>query len=304
MKTDLIDQLHNKIKDGEISLQDALAQVKKSPFRTLKDISLESIEVTPLKSGFNILDQHRLFKKGRPELIVVGAGTSHGKSAFMMQIASNVAKTHPVFVFSLEMDDRDIKARLLSPASRVKLDDVVNKRYNAVEMAKAAASLDQLKLNVCTNGRKDINYIADMCHTHAKPTSPALIVVDYLQLIKGSSRNTRTAEIGQILGDLKDLARELECPVLIGSQLNRECERRGKRVEFETGQADYRPMKSDLMDSGSIEHDADVIMFISRQYVYDQTRPSEADITIAKNRNGRIGSFKLGWDGDHCQFLE
>jgi replicative DNA helicase len=122
--------------------------------------------------------------------------------------------------------------------------------------------------------------------------------------MRGPSKSTRTAEIAEILGSLKELAKSLRCPILIGSQLNRECERRGKQIQMERGMGDYKPIKSDLMDSGSIEHDADVIMFISRQYVYDRSRPGEADFVIAKNRNGKLYDGILGFKGEFCSFFE
>jgi replicative DNA helicase len=238
--------------------------VTHGPFTKISDVSIESLRVEPLKTGFHTLDEHYVLKARRPELVVVGAGTSHGKSAFMVQVASHVAQGGPVFVFSLEMDERDIKARLLAPRAQIPLQDIVAGKAQGQRLRDAALGLNNLQLYLCCNGRRDVHYITQTAYDEARTLgAPHLVVVDYLQLVKGPNKPTRTAEIAEILGVLKEMAKTLKCPVLIGSQLNRNCERRGKEIEMDKGLADYTPMKSDLMDSGSIEHDADVIMFIS-----------------------------------------
>lgn len=162
-----------------------------------------------------------------------------------------------------------------------------------------------MQLHLCTNGRRDVNYIQQSVYDLCKRVGrPRLIVVDYLQLVRGPTKATRTAEIAEILGNLKSLAKEMRCPVLIGSQINRECERRGKSIEMAKGKADYTPMNSDLMDSSSIEHDADVILFLVRQYQYDRSRPGEADIRVTKNRGGRLFDAIFDFSGELCSFYE
>lgn len=298
--------LRKALKEGTITPEKAIQEAFPSPFTKISDISLELLKIHPLPTGFRILDRHLVLKQGRPELVVVGAGTSHGKSAFMLQVAAEISKSHPVFVFSLEMDERDIKARLLADKLSQPLDQIMEGRIPLSRLTGADDEFKKMNLHLCTNGRREIQYIQSSSYDLAKQEGrPGLIVVDYLQLMRGPVKGTRTAEIAEILCGLKSLAKEMGCPVLIGSQLNRSCERRGKQLEMETGQADYTPMKSDLMDSGSIEHDADVIMFLSRHYVYDQeTRPNSADFIIAKNRNGKIGKWVLDFCGTTCSFKE
>lgn len=104
-----------QLKDGEITPEQAVEDAFPSPFIRIQDISVEDLSVEPLSTGFKVLDDNLFLKEGRPELVVVGAGTSHGKSAFMLQLAANVSQKGPVPFFSLEMDERDIKARLLAP---------------------------------------------------------------------------------------------------------------------------------------------------------------------------------------------
>jgi replicative DNA helicase len=295
----------NKLKQGELTPETALHEAFPSPFTKVSDVSIDNLQVEPLDTGLSVLNEHLVLKKDRPELVVVGAGTSHGKSAFMAQASASIAKSEPVFMFSLEMDERDIKARLLAPIAKTPLSDILGGKGNKSALKTAHSQLDHLQLYICCNGKRDVNYISQSAYDGAKRYGkPGLIVCDYLQLMRGPTKNTRTAEIAEILGTLKELAKGLKCPVLIGSQLNRECERRGKQIELKKGIGDYRPIKSDLMDSGSIEHDADVIMFISRQYVYDRTRPGEADFIIAKNRNGKLYNGILGFKGEYCSFYE
>lgn len=303
----LTSTLQEDLKNGQITPEQAIEKAFPSPFTHVSDISVDALKITPLKTGFRTLDQHLVLKKHRPELVVVGAGTSHGKSAFMLQVAANVSHQGPVFVYSLEMDERDIKARLLAPRISQPLNRIMSGELSPKKLAEANDSFKAMNLHICTNGRREVSYIQSSCYEMANKVGlPSLIVVDYLQLLRGPVRNMRTSEIAEILGVLKGLAKEMKCPVLIGSQLNRNCERRGKQSENEkgTGMGDYMPIKADLMDSGSIEHDADVIMFISRQYVYDRTRPNEADFVIAKNRNGQLWTGIMQFTGELCCFLE
>lgn len=298
--------LMQQLKDGKLTPEEAINNAFPSPFTHVKDVSVEQLRIEALTTRFKFLDNNLVFKKGRPELVVVGAGTSHGKSAFMLQVAANISEQGPVFVYSLEMDERDIKARLLAPRISTPLEHIMAGKVHSSKLAKADSVFSKMNLHLCTNGRREVSYVQSSAYDMAQKVGPPiLVVVDYLQLMRGPSKATRTNEIAEILGSLKQLAKEMKCPVLIGSQLNRNCERRGKSIEFDKGVADYTPIKSDLMDSGSIEHDADVIMFLSRPYVYDQeTRPNEADFIIAKNRNGRICNGILGFSGSLCSFSE
>lgn len=290
---------------GEKSLEEIVQDAFPSPFIHVKDIPVEDLKVTIIPSGFSSLDAVRFLKKDRPELVVVGAGTSHGKSAFMLQVAANVAKQGNVFVYSLEMDERDIKARLIAGHSRIPMSLILSGNTPKHELKKSLAELGDRGLYFCTNGRKQISYIQQTSHEMAKRVgNPTLIVIDYLQLLKGPNRATRSNEIADILAEIKTLARELKCPILIGSQLNRNCERRGKDLEKTEGKADYTPIKSDLLDSSSVENDADVILFISRQHVYDRTREFEADIRIAKNRGGKLIDCIFKFEGEFCSFTD
>jgi len=301
----LTPSLHQRLKNNEITPEEAVAEAFPSPFVRVHDIDVGELKVTPLETGFRTLDRHFVLKQGRPELVVVGAGTSHGKSAFMLQVAAHVSKQGPVLVFSLEMDERDIKARLLAPRINVGLQHIMGGKVEPKKLRAADEEFKKMQLMLCTNGRRDVHYMQQATYDFSRSVGePHLIVCDYLQLMRGPTKNTRTAEIAEILGILKEMAKAHKCPVLIGSQLNRECERRGKAIQQAKGVGDYTPIKSDLMDSGSIEHDADVIMFISRQYVYDRTREGEADFYIAKNRAGKLYSGVFGFTGELCTFVE
>ena len=299
------DTLIKQIKDGLLTPEEAIENAFPSPFVHVKEISVDQLSVDPLPTGFSALDQHLFLKKDRAELVVVGAGTSHGKSAFMLQVAANVAKKGRVFVFSLEMDERDIKARLLAPRINVPLQKIMAGGVPSNKLKQANDLFTEMQLYLCTNGKRDINHIRQTALDAAKQIgAPDLVVLDYLQLLRGPNKNTRTAEIADILGAVKELAKALHCPIMIGSQLNRECERRGRKIQIDKGIGDYRPMNADLMDSGSIEHDADVILFISRQFQYDRTRLGEADIVMTKNRGGKVFDAVFEFTGELCAFYE
>jgi replicative DNA helicase len=130
----------------------------------------------------------------------------------------------------------------------------------------------------------------------------ALVVIDYLGRIRSQDRNSKNAEIAEVTAALCEMKRNLCVPILLGCQLNRSPDKRGKESGDNFG--DYRPILSDLRDSGSIEQDADIVMFLSRQEVYDGTRQGTADIRIAKNRNGEIGDFELRFTHEQAKFYD
>lgn len=300
-----IDGLAERIKSGELSPQEALDKIS-SPFKHVSAISLKELTITPLPCGFPTLDRHRVFKRGRPELLVVGGASSHGKSSFMMQAAAFIAKSQPVHVVSLEMDERDIMTRLLSLYSGIDMGHIQDGWADKGHLAAAKAEIDKLNLRLWCKGTMGMKYIKDRILDLSKEVPPGLIVLDYVQEIRGAQHQGRTGEIRDVLEGMLDIARIVRCPVLTGSQLNTKMiERRGKQAESDTGFPDYKPLKSDLFDSSNIEHCADVVILISRPYVHDrETRPDEADVIVAKNRNGSLGDFVFRWDGRTCSFVD
>ncbi len=275
-----------------------------SPFRRLSDISIDSLSVEVLRTGFSCLDEAMFLKKGLPELVTVAAGSSHGKSALMLQIGAHIARTAPVYMFSLEMDDRALKTRLLSQVSGIRSKDIKLGLAKRSELEKAEKELQKLNLSIEALGRTDIGTIVDHIQRYAAPNQPGLIILDYLQYLTGPTASARTYEIAYALKQLKSVAKVAGCPILMGAQLNRNYVSRGKAQEAESGFADYTPSLIDLRDSSSIEHDSDAILFISRPEQIDGSRKGEAHLSLAKNREGELGKWTIRWEGRTCSFRE
>lgn len=231
-------------------------------------------------------------------MIVVGGRPSVGKSAFMFQLAYNVSKHAPVHVFSLEMDKEQIFMRLLA--------GVVNRSTMAIqkgsvdknELIKAKATLDNLQYYVDDRAGLNVFELTNAAKDAHRRYGTQLIVIDYLQLLRTPKGHSKDDEIGTITKELKALARDLKVPVIVGSQLNRQCETRGR----ETG--DYKPMLSDIRESGNVEQDADIVMFVHRESRYTGERPGEADLIISKNRNGPCNSILMHFSESQTKFID
>lgn len=276
-------ELMNKIKAGEISLDSLLY-----PGKELCDVDPERLPIKTMNSGFASLDdEYMLLKEGEGELIIVGGRPSMGKSAWMFQLALYVSESKPVHVFSLEMSQESIVRRLLAAKLNRPVSAIQRGLVNAEEIIKGIEALKTYQYFIDDRAGLTIELLCDAARSRAKRENTALIVIDYLQLLKTAKGHSRDAEIGEITTSLKALAKDLRCPVIVGSQLNRQCEIRGR----ESG--NYRPILSDLRESGSIEQDADQIVAIHREYRYTKQRADEADILFLKNRNGPIGEVTM-----------
>jgi len=249
-------------------------------------------DVTGVRSGFYDMDRMTAgLQKG--DLIVLAARPSMGKTAFALNIAEHVAVSEelPVLVFSMEMGAAQLALRMVGSLGRIDQSGLRTGRLKNEEWERLAEAVDRLgRVQLFIDETPALN----SAELRARARRMArqfgqlgLVVVDYLQLMSGSSgsEENRATEIGEISRGLKALAKELQCPVIALSQLNRSVESRN----------DKRPMMSDLRESGAIEQDADVIMFIYRDEYYnkDSKEPGVAEIIIAKQRNGPVGTLKL-----------
>ena len=250
-------------------------------------------EVTGVRTGFYELDRMTAgLQKG--DLIVLAARPSMGKTAFALNIAEHVAVAEglPVLVFSMEMGAAQLALRMVGSLGRI---DQQHLRTGALRneewerLAEAVDRLGRVQLYIDETPALNAAELRARARRMARQFGGTLglIVVDYLQLMSGSSgsEENRATEIGEISRGLKALAKELQCPVIALSQLNRSVESRN----------DKRPMMSDLRESGAIEQDADVIMFIYRDEYYNKEskEPGVAEIIIGKQRNGPVGTLKL-----------
>jgi replicative DNA helicase len=249
-------------------------------------------EVTGVRTGFYDLDRMTAgLQKG--DLIVLAARPSMGKTAFALNIAEHVAVQEglPVLMFSMEMGASQLALRMVGSLGRIDQQGLRTGRLKNDEwerLTEAVERLGQVQMYIDETPALNSAELRARARRMARQFGTlGLIVIDYLQLMSGSSSGdeNRATEIGEISRGLKALAKELQCPVIALSQLNRSVETRN----------DKRPMMSDLRESGAIEQDADVIMFIYRDDYYDKAskEPGVAEIVIGKQRNGPVGTVKL-----------
>src|ERR687886_1136977 len=256
----------------------------------LELISREGMSMTGTPSGFTDIDELTGgFQPGN--LVVLAARPSMGKSALMINMAENAAIDFgkPCALFSLEMSETELAQRFIASQAKLNGDDLRKGRVRQDRWPKVVKATEKLAAApLYIDDSRDIGIMelrAKSRRLHSKH-GLGLIVVDYLQLMRPeASADSRVEQIGQISRGLKMLARELKVPVVAVSQLSRAVESR----------PDKKPLLSDLRESGQIEQDADVVMFIYRDEYYnkDSERPGEADIIVAKHRNGPVGEFVL-----------
>ena len=256
----------------------------------LEMVSRQGIALTGTPSGFKDLDDLTGgFQPGN--LIVLAARPSMGKSALVTNIAENAAIDHdrPVALFSLEMSETELAQRFIASQAKLNGDDLRKGRVKPDRWPKVVKATEKLAGSpLYVDDTSDIGILevrAKARRLHAR-RELGLLIVDYLQLMRPEdSSASRVEQIGQISRGLKILARELNIPVIAVSQLSRAVEAR----------PDKRPLLSDLRESGQIEQDADLVMFIYRDEYYnrDSERPGEADVICAKHRNGPVGDVVL-----------
>ncbi|MDM8249229.1 replicative DNA helicase [Lacrimispora saccharolytica] len=278
------------------------------PIRQVVMNTLENIErasktkgnVTGLATGFTDLD-YKTSGFQPSDFILVAARPSMGKTAFVLNIAQYMAfkKDKAVAIFSLEMSREQLMNRLFSMESKVDSQSLRTGNLKDEEWSKlieSAGIIGESNLIIDDTPGISIAEMRSKCRKYKLEHGLDIIIIDYLQLMTGSGRGTdsRQQEISDISRSLKALARELNVPVVALSQLSRAVEQR----------TDHRPMLSDLRESGAIEQDADVVMFIYRDDYYNKDSEDKgiAEIIIAKQRNGPIGTVNLVWLPDYTKF--
>ena len=279
------------------SIKDIIGEVYQSIVR------LSETKAPPegVKTGFSGLDRV-LVQLGKGDLVLIGARPGMGKTSFAMNIAINYAKSEinkTVCVFSLEMSCEQIVNRMLSSEALVDSYALRSGEINAddwVRLADAASSL--AGCNILIDDTSSIS-VADMKAKLRRVKNLGLVVVDYLQLMQSTVKtDNRVQQVGEISRNLKIMAKDLGVPVVCCAQLSLGPESRTEK----------RPMLSDLRDSGSIEQDADIVMFLYRPEYYKDTEGGEgaeantAEVIVAKNRHGAVGNVKMGWIGQFTKF--
>lgn len=260
-----------------------------------------------IPTGYRFLDD-KLGKLGRSDLVILAARPGMGKSSFALNIATNIAgfQKLPVAIFSLEMSNEQLTERILSSQASI---DSHSLRTGEIQLAQWDAITDAIgKIadypiylddtpNITVSDMK-----AKLRRLNQNPETPnvGVVIVDYIQLMStGRRTENRVQEISEITRTLKIMAKEMDVPIIALSQLSRSAEKGSGR--------DGRPQLSDLRDSGSIEQDADAVLFLYRDAYYNKDEDADqtlAECIIAKNRHGETGSIPLSWDGAHTRFYD
>ena len=278
-----------------------LSDVLERGFAQIEKLFNNRGEITGVGSGFVDLDAKTSgFQSG--DMILIAARPSMGKTTFALNIVEHVAlREHKsVVVFSLEMSKEQLAYKLLCSEANV---DMLKLRTGALEdkdwenIAMAAGPLSMAKIYIDDTAGVTVMEMRSKCRRLKIEYGIDLIVIDYLQLMSGGTgSDNRQQEVSEISRSIKALAKEMECPVIALSQLSRAPEQR----------ADHRPMLSDLRESGSIEQDADVVMFLYRDEYYNKETEEKniGECIIAKQRNGPVGTVKMAWIGAHSKFAD
>ena len=278
-------------------------QVTIEVMERIQEAYMSGAPVTGIPTGFLDLD-NRTSGMQPSDLILIAARPSMGKTAFVLNVVEHAAlkKGLSCMIFSLEMSKQQLVNRLLSMESGV---DAQKMRTGQLtpsdfELLVDAAVRVSGSLNLLIDDTPGIGIteLRSKCRKRKLESGLDLVIIDYLQLMSGSGNrgtDNRQQEIAEISRSLKALAREIKAPVIALSQLSRACESR----------PDHRPMLSDLRESGAIEQDADVVMFLYRDDYYnkDTEHPNEAEVIIAKQRNGPIGTVTLLWKPETTRFV-
>ncbi len=269
--------------------------IKETVIKTLEKIELASRtkgNVTGIPTGFYDLD-YMTAGLQPSDFILIGARPSMGKTALVLNLAEYIAirNNTPIAIFSLEMSREQLMNRMFAMEARVDLQKLRTGDLSDTDWEKlieSAGVIGKSGLIIDDTPGISIGELRSKCRKYKLEHNLSLVIIDYLQLMTGNGRtDSRQQEISEISRSLKALAREIHAPVIAISQVNRACETR----------PDHRPMMSDLRESGSIEQDADVIMFLYRDEYYnkDSDKKGIAEIIIAKQRNGSIGTVNLAW---------
>ena len=293
----IFDLMQDKNQKGYSAIKDVLVD----SFNQLEELYNRKQHITGVPTGFADLDYRTAGLHGS-ELILIAARPAMGKSAFVLNIATNAAvrAKAPVVIFSLEMSKEQMVNRILCSEAMVDSNKVRTGKIDDDDWAKLAGAIGPLsesQIFIDDTPGISVMEIRAKCRKLKLEKNIGMVVIDYLQLIQGSNRKggSREQEISEISRSLKILAKELNVPVIALSQLSRAVEQR----------PDHRPMLSDLRESGAIEQDADIVMFLYRDDYYneDSDRKNVAEVIIAKHRGGSTGTVELGWLGSYTKFV-
>ena len=292
----IFDLMQSKNQKGYTPIKDVLVE----SFTKLEELYNRKQHITGVPTGFAELDYKTAGLHGS-ELILIAARPAMGKTAFALNLATNAALrgNAPVAIFSLEMSKEQLVNRILCSEAMVDSNKVRTGKLGEddwVKLAGAIGPLSEAEIYIDDTPGISVTEIRTKCRKLSIDKGIGLVVIDYLQLVQGSKRaGSREQEIAEISRSLKILAKEINVPVIALSQLSRAVEQR----------PDHRPMLSDLRESGSIEQDADIVMFLYRDDYYNKESEKKdiAEVIIAKQRGGQTGTVELLWMGQYTKFV-
>ncbi|RZF22525.1 replicative DNA helicase [Halobacteriovorax vibrionivorans] len=288
--------LTNEAKQGSmVKLNECL----KENIKEIEDTSRKAGEIQGVPTGYPALDKLLLGMQAG-QLIILAARPAMGKTALALNVAQNTCEISklPVALFSLEMMAKELSMRLLTQRAKVDSKRIRTKDFLETDLRRIGQGIKQLaELPIYINDNAGTNLldIQSACRKIKASEGLGLVVIDYLQLMSSHNKALpREQQISEISRGLKNMAKELECPVIALSQLNRGVEARPNK----------RPMTSDLRESGSIEQDADIVMFVYRDEYYNPDTKDQgiAEVIVGKNRGGEVGTAKLTFVGAHTSF--
>ena len=294
-------KIFNLIQDRDQKGYTHIKDILVESFTKLEELYNRKQNITGLPTGFVDLDNRTAGLHGS-EFILIAARPAMGKSAFVLNIATNVAlrANVPVAIFSLEMSKDQMVNRILCSEAMVDSNKLRTGKLEEDDWAKLAGTIGPLSdagIYIDDTPGISIMEIRARCRKMKLEKNIGLVIIDYLQLVQASNKRngSREQDIAEISRSLKILAKELNIPVIALSQLSRAVEQR----------PDHRPMLSDLRESGSIEQDADIVMFLYRDDYYheDSDKKNIAEVIIAKQRSGSTGTVDLGWLGSYTKFV-
>ena len=289
----IFDVMQKKSQKGYTPIKDVLVE----SFAKLEELYNQKQHVTGVPTGFIDLDRMTAGLHGS-EFILIAARPAMGKSAFNIGAYAATRANIPVAIFSLEMAKDQVANRILCSEALVDSNAVRTGELTDEDLSKLAETsgeLSQAQIFIDDTAGISVMEIRAKCRKLKLEKNIGLVIIDYLQLVQGSGKtSSREQEIAEISRSLKILAKEIEVPVIALSQLSRAVEAR----------PDHRPMLSDLRESGSIEQDADIVMFLYRDDYYneDSEKKNQAEVIIAKQRAGSTGTVDLAWLGQYTKF--
>ena len=280
-----------------ITLKESL----KENLKRLEKGKVNEGEILGITTGYNSLDK-RLLGLQAGQMVIIAARPGMGKTALALNLAVNAVKHSqmPIMIYSYEMLAPELSGRILSSEANIDSRKIRTNDYTDSDLRSlgfAVQELSKLPIYINDNGSTNLLDIKSQARKVAAEKGLGMIIIDYLQLMQPHVRkNSREQEIAEISRGIKELAKELKCPIIALSQLNRAA----------TSRTDRRPQLQDLRESGSIEQDADIVILIHREDYYDENTPEKgiAEVIVAKNRAGEPGTVKMSWVAKQTKFAE